>query len=132
MAFQSKTLKLFRLLDLLILAGGIALTGAISLAVYRAGSGAPEVVIGGAGGEWVYPLSHDTEVEIPGPLGSTWVHIEHGLVRIESSPCPTQTCVASAPISESGQWIACLPNEVFVRIETRGSTDDGTVDAVVQ
>jgi hypothetical protein len=132
MALHFKALKLFRLLDILILAGGIAVTAAVSLAVYAGGQGAPEAVIGGSEGEWVYPLSRDAEVEIPGPLGSTWVHIEHGQVRIESSPCPNQTCVASAPISEPGQWIACLPNEVFVRIEARGGTDDATVDAVVQ
>jgi len=90
-------------------------------------AGEPRVVISdGQGGEWIYPLNQDREIEIPGPLGSTTIHIHSG-VAIESSPCPNQTCVAAGSIERPGQWVACLPNQVFVRVEG-GSDDESGVD----
>lgn len=122
-----------RALDLLAVLGGIATVVAVSLIVYAGPSGPPEVRVSGRGGEWIYPLDRAAEIEIPGPLGSTWVHIEDGRVRIERSPCPNQTCVAAGSISGVNQWVACLPNEVFVRIagSAGGGTGDDQVDAVV-
>jgi len=88
-------------------------------------AGEPRVVIADAKGqEWIYPLDTDLEVPIEGPLGISTVHIHDGRVAIESSPCPNQTCVAAGSIDRPGQWVACLPNQVFVRVE--GGTDDGS------
>lgn len=121
-----------RALDLFALLGGIAAVAAVSLVVYTGSAGPPEVRISGRGGEWIYPLDHAEEIEVPGPLGSTWVHIEDGRVRIERSPCPNQTCVAAGSIAGVNQWVACLPNEVFVRIAgSAGGGSGDEVDAVV-
>ena len=91
-------------------------------------AGEPRVVISdGQGGEWIYPLDGDREIQVPGPLGSTTVHIHDGSVAIETSPCPNQTCVAAGSIERPGQWVACLPNQVFVRVEG-GSDDESGVD----
>jgi len=86
------------------------------------------VHITGESGEWMQPLDKTGEFEVPGPLGSTWVHIEGGSVSIESSPCPNQTCVAVGGISQANQWVACLPNEVFVSIEGSAGSE-GVPDA---
>jgi len=84
-------------------------------------------VIKGRDGEWVYPLSSDRVVSVAGPLGDTLVAIEGKTARIKDSPCPNKTCVAGGSISRPGQWLACLPNQVLVRIE--GGADDADIDA---
>lgn len=109
-------------LAILLAVGAIVFSsvGAVSAA------GEARVIISNGQDEWVYPLDQDRSVEIPGPLGVTVVHIHDHSVCIEKSPCPNQTCVAAGSVAEPNQWIACLPNQVFVRIE--GGTDNGVVD----
>jgi hypothetical protein len=58
---------------------------------------------------------------VPGPLGDTVVVIENGSVRVVSSPCPEKICIKTGRISKPGQWIACLPNKVFISIRGRRS-----------
>lgn len=116
-----------RPLDLAILILAIFVLGIVSLSVYGVRGGRLSVVISGNGQEWVYPLNEDRRVEVPGPLGTTVVEVQQGGARIVSSPCPNQTCVAAGSIERAGQWLACLPNQVFVRIE--GGGDDEGLDA---
>jgi len=116
-----------RPLDFVAILVSAAAVGLASMAAYSGDSGEPEAVVQGVGGEWIYPLDADREIEVEGPLGVTLIHIGDGVVRFEDSPCPTKSCVAQGGISESGQWLACLPNQVFVRIE--GAEGDGGVDA---
>lgn len=116
-----------RILDIAAIALSLAAIAAFSVAAYAPGGGKPEVVISSGGSQWIYPLDREAEIPVPGPLGDTVVHIHGGAVRVESSPCKNQICVASGAISRPGQMIACLPNKVMVRI--RGGTDAGGVDA---
>lgn len=116
-----------RPLDLLILAAAAGLTALSAFAAYAPGGGEPVLVVSAGGEEYLYPLGQDRHVEAPGPLGLTEIDIVAGRVVFAHSPCPNQTCVASGEIHREGQWLACLPNEVFARIE--GGTDDGGVDA---
>ncbi len=108
---------------LLVSAAAIALSslGAVSAA------GEARVIVSNGQDEWIYPLDQDRTVAIPGLLGDTVVHIHDKSVCIEKSPCPNQTCVQAGDIREEGQWIACLPNQVFVRIE--GGTEHDSVDS---
>ncbi len=94
---------------------------------YAPGSGAPVAIIEASGGRWVYPLDSDRELRIPGPLGETTIEIGAGAARIADSPCPDRTCVAAGSLSRPGQWSACLPNKVMLRIE--GGGNDELVDA---
>ncbi len=107
------------------LAAAVAVVSAVL--VYGGGAGETRVIIESHGKTWVYPLDADEEVSVPGELGSTVVHIHGGKVAVESSPCANQTCVAAGAIDSNGQWIACLPNGVFVRIE--GSSKNEAPDA---
>ncbi len=116
-----------RPLDAIILAAGAALVAASAAWAYAPGAGTPVAVIDGPGGRWVYPLDRDSELRVPGPLGDTIIEIGGGRARIASSPCPDETCVAAGALSRPGQWSACLPNRVMLRIE--GGTDDELVDA---
>jgi hypothetical protein len=116
-------------LDIVI---ALVAVGAISLAAasaYGPGGGQLNAVLKGRDGTWVYPLSADREVRVAGPLGDTIVEINGKTVRIDDSPCPNKTCIAAGAIGKPGQWIACLPNQVFVSVEGRRA-DDG-IDASV-
>ena len=89
------------------------------------------LVIEAPSGSWIYDLKTDRTVEIPGALGNTKVEIAGGKARILDSPCPNKTCVAAAPLSRQGDWSACLPNKVILRVEGGDLSGDG-LDAVAQ
>jgi hypothetical protein len=84
-------------------------------------------VIEASGQTWIYPLREDRQVTVPGPLGEELIDIKDGNAFVESSPCPNQICIQQGKISKPGQWIACLPNKVFIRIA--GTSGNG-VDAI--
>jgi hypothetical protein len=115
--------------DIVSIALSIALVVAFSAAVYAGNGGKAQAAVSAPGGEWIYPLDKDIDLSFDGPLGKTEVEIRDGGARVLHSPCPNQTCVASGSISRPGQWIACLPNKIFVRIE--GSGQEEGVDAAV-
>jgi len=116
-----------RPLDFVAIAASAAVIALASISAYSRRGGELQLAISGASGEWIYPMGEDREISVPGPLGATLVRVEGGRVRIEDSPCPTKSCVASGSISEANQWLACLPNRVFVRVEGRGA--EGALDA---
>jgi hypothetical protein len=47
------------------------------------------------------------------------VAIRDGAVEVLSSPCREKICVKTGKVSKPGQWIACLPNKVFVAVRGR-------------
>ena len=110
-----------RALDALIFLFALLIIGLISIQTYVRGQGVPEITITGPQDQWVYPLDSEATVSVPGPLGETVVAIQDGSVRVVSSPCPEKICVKTGRISRPGQWIACLPNRVFVAIRGRRS-----------
>lgn len=119
-------LKFLDLVIALAAAGAIAFSAA---SVYGPGKGQADVAIKGRDGEWVYPLSADRDITVAGPLGDTLIEIRGKSARITDSPCPNKTCIAAGAIAKPGQWLACLPNRVFVRIE--GGNANAGVDASV-
>jgi len=120
---QSPSFKVF---DAVLIALVAVATVFTAVRVYGGQGEESRLVIESPEGSWIYDLDTDRTVEIPGPLGITTVHIEGKTAHIISSPCPNQTCVAAAPISRKGEWSACLPNQVIIRIE--GS--EGEMDAM--
>lgn len=121
-----------RPLDFAIIALIIALTVFAGLRIYGNRGKSARLVIEGPSGRWLYPLDRDVTVPIAGPLGDTIVEIKDGKVRVASSPCPNQTCVAAPGISQPGEWNACLPNEVIIRVESVGGKRDEGIDAFVE
>ena len=117
-----------RPLDLLIVALATAALIVLSISVY-AGPSSAMLSVSVDGSEWIYPLSNDRVIEVPGLLGMTRIVIQNGAAHIEDSPCENKTCVASPPISRTGEWAACLPNAVFIVIQ--GAEND-ELDASVR
>jgi hypothetical protein len=116
--------------DFVILGFSLALTVFSGLLLYPASRSAARVLIQGADRSWVFPADAEERVSVPGPLGDTVVEIRGGRARVFSSPCDNQTCVAAGHIHRQGQWVACLPNQVFVAIEgNREGDQDAPVDA---
>jgi len=105
----------------------ILVIGVFSAFAYRGGAGDELFVhIQSPHDHWIYPLAEDIELEVPGLLGPMQVVIENGSVRVISSPCPEKICILTGAISRPGNWIACLPSGIFLRIEgkSRGREPD--------
>jgi hypothetical protein len=110
--------------DFLIVGAAFLFTVYCALAVYAGPRGGERALIRGEEGRWVFPLDAEETVEVAGPLGITVVEIREARVRVLSSPCANQTCVAAGHVDAGGQWVACLPNMVFVMIESAARGED--------
>lgn len=96
------------------------------LALKKKSAGKSQLIISAGNKEYVYPMDKDGLYSIPGLLGDSQIRVENGKARFENSPCPSKTCVQTGFISKNGTWAACLPNQVFIRIES----PDDELDAV--
>ncbi len=117
-------------LDWCFLILSVGLTLGTAGIVLTPSDGPLTVEVEDAGGKALYPLSEDREIAARGPLGITTVCIQHGGVRVEDSPCTNKVCIAMGTIRSTGQFVACLPNRVFVRI-TGGTPPAEAPDASV-
>lgn len=98
----------------------VALVGLALLAPRLArpvGDGPPRAVVTvGRSEAAVLPLERDGEVTVHGRLGNVTVAVRDGAVRVVASSCAQQVCVAAGAKREPGDLIACVPNEVLVRV----------------
>jgi hypothetical protein len=72
------------------------------------------------------PLKREKVVDLDGPLGKTRLAINDEGARIVSSPCPGKLCISMGQISYAGAFLACIPNRIFVRLES--STEESPYD----
>ena len=80
--------------------------------------------------EYLYNLEDDVRVTIKGELGNSVIVIDNEHAYFESSPCVNQLCVHCAPINSSAVFIACLPNKVFLKIESSKDEDTEEFDSI--
>ncbi len=113
-------------MDLVILVFVLALVAASALSVYAAAGSRALLHVRGGGERWILPLDAPGTQRVQGPLGETVIEVREGRAEVVSSPCRNQICVKSGPISEPGQWVACLPNQVFITIV---AAREGEIDA---
>lgn len=113
-----------RILDIAAFLAGAAVIAFVSILVYSGSSETVSIRITGDSGEWIEPLDEHKDIQVEGPLGTTIVHIEDNTVQISDSPCTNKLCVAMGSISMNRQWVACLPNNVFVRIQGGSGKDE--------
>ena len=88
----------------------------VSMSAYSGGGSAESVIIEASGETYVYMLDTDRTIEVPGPLGNTIVRIVDSIVFVEDSPCRDKLCVLASPLHKAGEWNACMPNKIFIRI----------------
>jgi hypothetical protein len=111
--------------DAVIILLALGLIGFSASAAYIGPQNARQVLIQGQDRQWVFPLDAEETLRVKGPLGDTVLQIRENRAWVESSPCSNQSCVAMGQISSSGNWVACLPNNVFLIIEGK---NEGTIN----
>lgn len=121
-------IKRLRPIDFVVFFLALLLLFASSLHIYRLQrQGGAWVHISSGQRQWRYPLENNGQYQVPGLLGESTISIENGRASIIDSPCANKTCIQAGTIERPGQWLACLPNAVFVKIE--GRTDASQPDA---
>lgn len=73
-------------------------------------------------------LDQNQTIFIQGPLGTTTVVVKDKRVKITDSPCQQKVCVKMGWKYKRGEMIACLPNEVIIRIPGK----DKMVEAITE
>jgi hypothetical protein len=103
---------------LTLLAGG-AFTVWLTSVAWSGGAADRAIVRSGGKIYRELPLSPDTTLEVPGPLGVSLITIHDRQVRITSDPSPRQYCVRQGWLKQAGEIAICLPNEISVELAGR-------------
>ena len=115
-----------RLFDYISFAVAIAVIVVFAVHAYRGGEQGAQVRVQSESAVFLYPLEETRTLAVDGPLGHTEILITSAGVEVLESPCRDKICIAAGKATMSGEWIACLPNRVFLRVE---GTEDTPVDA---
>ena len=73
-------------------------------------------------------LEQNEDYTFPGLHGPSVLRVEDGTIRFIDSTCPNKLCVQSGRIRQEGEIRVCLPNQVWVTIQSDGK--GSPVDAV--
>jgi hypothetical protein len=57
------------------------------------------------------------EIKISGQIGNTIAGIRNGRIRVIDSCCKNKICTHTGYINKPGEFIACAPNKVLIKIE---------------
>lgn len=105
-----------KIIDFAALSLAVFLTVFSFLSALSVQSDSLEILIEAGDKEWIYPIDSQISQVFEGPVGETTVDISSGIVSVTESDCSEKICVQSGSIHSGGQWIACMPNRVFVTI----------------
>ena len=119
---------MFKPADFVVIVLSLAISAGSVIFAARNTAGKPVLIVESQGEEWMYRMDRNADFGVPGVLGLSTLEIKDGKARFVDSPCVNKTCVAHSPLTKVGDWSACLPNQVIIRIE--GEPDDG-LDVVV-
>ena len=66
-----------------------------------------------------YPLDENLNLIFKNDVGENVMSVQaaNNQVWVKDSDCPLQYCVLRGAIENIGQWIACLPNKIFIQIQ---------------
>ncbi len=111
-----------------VIVGCVLLTGVAALGTRRHVDPGGVVVVSSQQGEQTLALHAEepTRYEVKGPLGVTVVEVGRGKARIARSPCREKICQRIGPISVAGDWAACIPNRVVIKVEAPHALDGVT------
>lgn len=102
--------------DSLVLLSGCLCTIWLATLLWQGGAADKAVIRSGGKVFRELPLNHDTEVSVPGPLGTSIIAIRNRQARIISDPSPRQYCVRQGWLKNAGEVAICLPNEISVEL----------------
>ena len=103
----------------MVAAGMILLVAAISFFCTTIQKNGEYVTITANGEVSVYPLADDRKIVLgDGKKGKNVIVIENHMVYMEEADCPDQICVRHKPVEKNGESIICLPNRVFVEVQS--------------
>jgi len=115
-----------KLFDYIVLVLAILITVLVFTGSFSNKSNSLEVLIESENKTWIYPLDSIHDQIVSGPAGDTVIVIENGSVYIKKSDCKEKVCIQSGKIWKQDQWLACLPNRIFVVLRGKEeSTLDG-------
>lgn len=83
----------------------------------RSGNGG-QVSVKSGDAVYLFALDKNTVADIPGPLGPTRIEIRDRAARFVDSPCRDKICVKCGWLRNGGDWAACLPNKVFMSVQS--------------
>ncbi|HZK19636.1 MAG TPA: NusG domain II-containing protein [Treponemataceae bacterium] len=115
-------LKIIKPLDFLIFAICVFTIVFSVLLVFENNNTTPQVIIDTPEGSYIYALNSNQNLSFDGPLGATKITIKNNEAFFTDSPCTNKTCLFFHPARKNGDWIACLPNQIFLRIEGKDTT----------
>ncbi|MCR4787887.1 MAG: NusG domain II-containing protein [Lachnospiraceae bacterium] len=75
-------------------------------------------------------LNEDKEIRIDTAKGYNIISVKNGEISVTGADCPGGTCINTGAIHENGSFIACLPHELFIRVETDDHDKEDELDAV--
>jgi hypothetical protein len=110
------TLHFFKPGDWIILLAGAIFTVWLTGISWHGGAADKAVIRSGGKIFRELPLSHDLELQVPGPLGYSKIAIHNRQARIASDPSPRQYCVRQGWLKQAGEIAICLPNQVSLEL----------------
>jgi hypothetical protein len=69
-------------------------------------------------------LTASRTLDVPGVLGDSTIEVSHGKARVVGDPGPRQLCVKQGWISQAGESLLCLANQVTLEIPARAGGID--------
>lgn len=120
-----KTLRPF---DYILFILGLGIFAISLVAATSKTGGTPLLHITSPTEEYIYPLDKDQTLQILGLEGITEIQIHQGQALYLNSPCANKTCMAAPPVHKNGDWSACLPNGIFMRVEAPQPDSDNQID----
>lgn len=61
-------------------------------------------------------LEQDRTLLVHGELGDSVLEIKNGKIRFKDSPCTIKRCVHNGWLKNSGEFNACVPNQVSIAL----------------
>lgn len=108
--------------DIYLILGLLVVTGILFLGFQFLNRGAGEDAVIYVGDEEIarFSLQEDTTYVIQGMgNGRNYLEIRDGQANMLAASCPDQICVHQRPVSEIGEAIVCMPNQVIVAVESQ-------------
>ncbi len=106
-----------------------SLAAAFGARAVSADPGARAAVIVGGVEQVVLPLAEEGSATFAGRAGPVTIEVRDGAVAVTQSTCPHRACIGMGWKHRTGDVIACVPNELLVRVLDGAS---GAPDAIAR